>query len=403
MRLLTRAVGATLLLGFGLAGCATPRATSTTSAAPVPSPAPTTQTATAQATTAPVPPAPQPNPCLVAAGKLELADQVGQLYMMAINAGTPVDVAISQLQTTRPGAVILLGNRSDGASVTAQYAAAVRAASPQEYPVLVAVDQEGGLVQRLQGPGFDRIPSATEQALLSDAELRAAWQQWGSQLREAGIDWDLAPVADVVPADQVGINEPVGQLQRGYGSDPARVAGAASAVIQGLTDAGLASSVKHFPGLGNVPRNTDFAVGHDQTSLLTEAELASFQAAIDAGASSVMVSSAIYTQVDPDNPAVFSSTILTGILRERMGFAGLVISDDLGAAASMAAYPVGDRGVGFLRAGGDMVIVADPGNAQTMVDATLAAAQADPAFAAELTVKVTRIFELKQYQGLMTC
>lgn len=93
--------------------------------------------------------------------------------------------------------------------------------------------------------------------------------------------------------------------------------------------------------------------------------------------------SAIYDQVDPDNPAVFSSTIVTGILRERMGFGGVVTSDDLGAAVAVAGYPVADRGLAFLRAGGDMAVVADSAAAQQMAAATLAAAQADPQFASK--------------------
>ena len=222
-------------------------------------------------------------------------------------------------------------------------------------------------------------------------------------MRNAGVNWNLAPVADVVPADQVANNAAIGQLDRGYGSDPEVVGQKVAEVIGGLSDSRVASSAKHFPGLGRVNENTDFAVGHDRVSQLDDADLASFQAAINAGASSVMVSSAIYDQVDPDNPAVFSSTIVTGILRERMGFNGVVTSDDLGAAVAVAGYPVADRGLAFLRAGGDMAVVADSAAAQQMVAATLAAAQADPQFASEVTEKAARVLDLKTDLGLMSC
>ena len=101
--------------------------------------------------------------------------------------------------------------------------------------------------------------------------------------------------------------------------------------------------------------------------------------------------------------AVFSSAIIEGVLRERLGFDGVVISDDLGVAASVASYPVAERGTLFLQAGGDMVIVADAAAAQQMVDATLAVAQADAEFAAELATKVARLLALKQSYGLMNC
>lgn len=396
-----------LVAALGLAtGCTTtpdPAATGLTAA---PSRPPATSAQTANRVSESGQPSAEPEvavSCLAAAQRLGVVEQVGQLYMMAIQTGTPVETAVAQLEATGAGAVILLGNWTDSVSELASYNRQLVAASPAAHPVIVAVDQEGGLVQRLQGPGFETIPAASEQARVPAEELRADWQRWGGQLAQAGVRFNLAPVADVVPADQVAVNQPVGQLQRGYGSDAVAVADLVSQVVQGLDAAGVATSVKHFPGLGRVTENTDLAVGYDHTSLLTENELMPFQAAIDAGASSVMVSSAIYSQVDAANPAVFSSAIVTGILRDRMGFDGVIISDDLGVAASVADYPVATRGTDFLRAGGDMVVVADPQAAQTMVAATVAAAQADPELAGQLTEKVARVFALKADSGLMTC
>lgn len=402
-----------LALGVLLAGCATPPGApvSPGSSAPPSSTAATpTPTGSEPASSDPATPSGQPTTsqapieaCLTQADELDLAQQVGQLYMMAIQVGTPVQDAAGQLAASQAGAVILLGNWTVGQQEIASYTATLQASAPAGMPVLVAVDQEGGLVQRLQGPGFEKIPSALSQGQLSDAELRSNWQRWGSELRAAGVHFNLAPVADVVPADEVANNAPVGQLERGFGSDPVQVARQVGLVVQGLEDARIASSVKHFPGLGRVPLNTDFAVAHDTVSTLSETELAPFAAAIDAGASSVMISSAIYDLVDPANPAVFSKLIIEGVLRSQLGFDGVVISDDLGVAASVAGYPVADRGTMFLQAGGDMVIVADAAAAQQMVDATLAAAQADPAFAGQLARKVARLLVLKQELGLLTC
>ncbi len=340
--------------------------------------------------------------CLSYAQQLSLAEQVGQLYMTVLMAGADVDQAAAQINASGNGAVILLGNRTAGLAAVQAETQQLQDFAPG-IPLLIATDQEGGLVQKLSGPGFDTIPSAVDQASLDDAELRASWQRWGQELRDAGVNWNLAPVADVVPAGQAANNAAIGQLERGYGSDPATVGDKVAEVITGLSDSGVASSAKHFPGLGNVNENTDFAVGHDQTSQLTAADLTSFQAAIDAGASSVMVSSAVYDQVDPDNPAVFSSAIVTGILRERMGFDGVVVSDDLGAAVAVENYPAADRGLMFLKAGGDMAVVADAAAAQQMVDTTLSAAKADPQLAAQIATKAARVLELKSDLGLMNC
>lgn len=392
------------LVAFGLVSCTQPPPVAPSDSTPTAPQRPTTSASAPSAPAGSVTKSALPAAdCLEVARQLSLPEQVGQLYMMAINPDTPIDSAVAKVQRSGAGAVILLGNRTDPLAQVTTYTRQLLAASPEQFPVLVAVDQEGGLVQRLQGPGFETIPAAIEQATTPADQLRADWQRWGGQLAQAGVLFDLAPVADVVPADQVASNEAIGQLRRGFGADATVVADRVTQVVQGLTAAGVASSVKHFPGLGNVSQNTDLAVGHDNTSLLTEAELAPFQAAINAGASSVMVSSAIYNQVDPANPAVFSSEIVTGILRERMGFDGLIISDDLGVAAAVASYDVSTRGLLFLRAGGDMVIVADPEAAQSMVDATLAAAQSDPSFAAVLADKVARLFAVKAEVGLMTC
>ena len=394
-----------LVLALGLAGCAaTPNGSGGTETGSVTpsrtitfSPPSLPASADSAAT---IDPATQ---CFAYAQRLSLAQQVGQLYMTVLMAGSDVDQAIAQISASGNGAVILLGNRTSGLAAVQSETQQLQDAAPGGIPLLIATDQEGGLVQKLSGPGFATIPAATEQAQLDNTELRGSWQRWGRELRNAGVNWNLAPVADVVPADQVANNAAIGQLDRGYGSDPEGVGQKVAEVIGGLSDSRVASSAKHFPGLGRVNENTDFAAGHDRVSQLDDADLASFQAAINAGASSVMVSSAIYDQVDPDNPAVFSSTIVTGILRERMGFGGVVTSDDLGAAVAVAGYPVADRGLAFLRAGGDVAVVADSAAAQQMVAATLAAAQADPQFASEVTEKAARVLDLKTDLGLMNC
>jgi len=392
-----RIAAATAAASLVLAGCAQPPGGTPSTGVPTSPGSAVTPTVSS--------PTPSPTPhvaCLTEAQQLSQADQVGQLYMEGVAAGVTVDQAAEDLAAGSAGSVILVGDRTDGLAATAQFVEQLQAAVPGE-PLLIAVDQEGGAVQRLRGEGFSDIPAAAEQGQWADADLGSAWRTWGSELGEAGANIDLAPVADVVPADQVPYNAAIGQLQRGYGDDPAVVAAKVTQVVEGLGDAGVASSVKHFPGLGQVPENTDDAIGRDQVSTLTDDELVSFEQAIEAGANSVMVSSAIYTQVDPDHPAVFSQTIVTGILRQRMGFDGVVISDDLGVAAAVADYPADQRGTMFLRAGGDLVVAVDPDAVQAMVAGTLAEAQADPLFADELAVKAARVLALKQEVGLLSC
>ena len=299
------------------------------------------------------------------------------------------------------GSVVLLGTQNRGVRETAGLNARIADLDP-DAGILVAADQEGGTVQRLTGSGFGRMPSASRQAGLSDAELREAARTWVSALARAGVPLNLAPVADVVPASKRRTNAPIGKLGRGYGTDPAVVSAKTAAVIAGLEDAGVAATVKHFPGLGAVVGNTDHTAGVvDRVTAADSASLEPFRAAVDGGVGAVMVSSATYTRIDPKNRAVFSRKVI-GLLRE-WGYDGVVISDDLGAAASLNSVPASQRAVRFLAAGGDLAINASPGLTAAMVDGVKKRAIKDAAFAQQLTTSAARVLALKETVGGYDC
>ena len=312
---------------------------------------------------------------------MSLREQVGQLMMVGVDSRGLGSAEARTLARTRAGSVILLGNSTLGAAPTRRVVRDVRAATrrPEGVKTLVAVDQEGGQVQRLKGQGFDTIPSAQSQAEQSDAKLTANAARWGRQLAAVGIDANLAPVADVVPADLGSANAPIGLLRRGYGSSPRTVAAKTSAFVTGMDRAGIATAVKHFPGLGRVRGNTDFVrrVVDDRTTR-RDPGLAGFAATIDAGVDMVMVSSAYYAKIDADHRAAFSTEVIGSMLRRDLNFDGVVISDDLAAAAMVDLAP-GTRALRFVRAGGDLLIVGDPAQAGAMADALQQAARDDPA------------------------
>lgn len=404
---MSRAPALVGLLAVGLVTACGPAGQSGTN------PAPTVVTTTVGASTPPATtPAstttPDPTPgmasCLSLASFLTPGQKVGQLYMVATtDTGVPESLA-SLVRDLHIGSVLYLGNRDDaGVADTAEQSATISALGEDSIPVIVAADQEGGLIQRLSGPGFSDIPSAAEQGTMDEDELRTSWETWGWEMARAGVRLNLAPVADTVPTDMVRSNAPIGALKRNFGTDPEEVADSVEAVVEGLADAGVASSLKHFPGLGRVTTNTDVGVAVDDVTTVDDAYLEPFVAGMDAGASSVMVSSAIYTLIDPGVPAVHSSTIITGLLRETLGWDGVVVSDDLGAAGAMDSVPARDRGVGFLAAGGDLVINADPATIGEMIDATLERAASDQAFADGLDAHVARVLALKASVGLVEC
>ncbi|MGV8844995.1 glycoside hydrolase family 3 N-terminal domain-containing protein [Tessaracoccus sp.] len=341
--------------------------------------------------------------CVDLVSELSLAEQVGQLYMVGVSTSGLDPATSAAMRTTHTGSVVLLGNSTAGAGIISTVTSDVAAIGADALPVLVAVDQEGGQVQRLKGPGFTRIPTAVDQAVLPAGELQKAALAWGQELAAVGVHYNLAPVADVVPEAKQASNAPIGALGRNYGNDRGTAARAVTEFVEGMTEAGLATSLKHFPGLGKVITNTDFGAARDTDVVPGDEDWAVFTSGIDAGASSVMISSGVFENLDPSTEGVFSTIIITEILRGELGFDKVVIADDLGAAVAVENVPAAERGTRFIRAGGDIAINADPALLTAMVADTLAAAQADPAFALQVSESAARVLELKAGVDLLEC
>jgi beta-N-acetylhexosaminidase len=329
------------------------------------------------------------------------AQRVGQLLMVDCPTSGLSAATAQAIRAVHVGSIILDGTSYADRGTIRALTAQLENTNPSVAKLFIATDQEGGTVQRLQGAGFDRIPSAVQQGGLDPATLRREARGWGSQLRAAGVNVDLAPVLDTVPRGG-GPNPPIGDLERQYGSDPATVATHGVAFAQGMLDAGVAATVKHFPGLGRVTGNTDTASGvTDTVTTRHDPYLQPFARAVGAGVPFVMVSTAIYSRIDPGVPAIFSRTIVTGMLRDDLGFQGVVITDDIGIAAQVSPWSLADRAVKFVQAGGDMILTVDAGQAGSLAAALLAKAQRDPAFKALVDAAALRVLQAKQKQGLL--
>lgn len=303
------------------------------------------------------------------------------------------------------GSVVLLGNSNSGRSHTSSLIEQLRsgAGKTDGVGILVAADQEGGLVQRFQGSGFTRIPTARSQAGWSDSKLRSKTEVWSKELGKAGIDANLAPVADVVPSKIGTKNKPIGALKRGYGSNPKTVAHKTAAVVDGMHAGHTATAAKHFPGLSRVTGNTDYvAKVYDKTTTRHDVLLAGFQAEVEHGTDMVMISSAIYTRIDPRNPATYSSTAMEKMLRSDLEFTGVVVSDSLSGKA-LSKVKVGDRGVKFVVAGGDLALVGSMSQLGPIRTGILNRAKTSSSFRARVQASATRVVALKSRQGLTSC
>jgi beta-N-acetylhexosaminidase len=170
-----------------------------------------------------------------------------------------------------------------------------------------------------------------------------------------------------------------------------------------MESAGRATTVKHFPGLGVVLGNTDFDTNvTDSVTTRGDARLAGFRAGVTTGVDMVMISSAVYTRIDPYRPATFSSTVLQGMVRGDLGFNGVIISDDL-LGAALSSVAVRDRALDFVRAGGDLAIVSKVPESAEMVQALRQAATNDTQLRSEITAAATRVLAMKARHGLVTC
>ncbi|GAA4029377.1 glycoside hydrolase family 3 protein [Arthrobacter methylotrophus] len=369
-------------------------------AAPSGSSAPSDRTPIAPAKPHELPPPPRPTPEQRLAA-LTLEQRVGQLFMVAAKADGSDAGPVSGLLNDHVGNIYLAGRSQAGVAATASLVAELKAdispAATRGLPLFVATDQEGGSVQVLRGPGFLPIPAALDQAKSSPEQLRADARSWGSQLLQAGVNVDLAPVLDTVPsAEFAPSNKPIGAFQREYGYTPAAVSEQGNAMAAGLRDAGVAPVVKHFPGMGRVNLNTDVSANvHDTETTRSDPYLAPFHAAIAGGVRWVMVSNAYYDKIDPDHVAPFSPIIMRTMLRTDAGFTGIIVSDDLCDAVQLSAWSMGDRATNFIGAGGTMVLCANTAAVPVMYAQVLQRAKTDPDFRKAVDAAALTVLEVK--------
>ncbi len=307
---------------------------------------------------------------------------------------------VTAIQTYHVGSVILDGNSMLSVSQQKSITNTLQAKAPAHTKLFISTDQEGGLVRRMRGPGFSNMPSALDQGQLSPNTLHNDASTWAGELKSAGINVNLAPVLDTVPPGDTN-NPPIGDLDREYGHYESWVTSHGTAVASGFGAAGVIATAKHFPGLGRVTGNTDTTTGvTDSMTSSHDAYLRPFAAAIRDGVPFVMMSTAIYTRIDR-RPAAFAPPIVTGILRGNLGFRGVVISDDLGAAKQVSGYEVGSRAWRFIGAGGDLVLTVNAAQAATMTAAVLARLKTNPSFKTKVYAAVLRVLTAKQSHGLL--
>ena len=273
------------------------------------------------------------------------------------------------LQNDACAGVILFARNFASKAQVAELSQAIRAAAPR--PQIVCVDQEGGRVQRFRD-GYSALPSlegfgrmyASDPVAALELAQEHAWLM-ASEVRASGVDLSFAPVVDLGRG-----NRAIGD--RAFSADPQVVADFTRAYVRGMHSAGMAATLKHFPGHGSVLEDTHYDTAVDDRPLeqIRALDLVPFVAGIEAKADAVMMAHVVYPQVDPD-PAGYSKRWIEDILRREMGFRGVVFSDDIGMAAAFSAGGVKARIDAHLDAGCDVVLVCHP----DLVEESLAAVE----------------------------
>jgi beta-N-acetylhexosaminidase len=335
------------------------------------------------------------------------SQRIGQLFNIALPYKQLSSTMRSAIDTYHFGSFWFSQKTSAGAAAVRAVSAAVQAqATPSgthSVRFFIAANQEGGYVQALNGSGFDVIPTALTQGTWSTTYLQSKALRWGRQLRAAGVNLDFAPVADTVPPGTDSQNAPIGKLKREFGHYVSVVSPHVAAFITGMRGAGVATTAKHFPGLGRVKGNTDFTSGvTDSITTRYDSYLKPFARAVSTGTRFVMVSLATYTRIDRYHQAVFSPTIMRTMLRGDLGFRGVVMSDSLSATAVSSIIP-GSRAIRFLTAGGDMIVIGPVSQAITMAKAIAARAAVNSWFRARVNNAALHVLRAKQAAGLLPC
>jgi beta-N-acetylhexosaminidase len=325
-----------------------------------------------------------------AARKLSLRHQVGQLVVMRFNGAGPPAYVPRALRAGRASGVILFrDNVASRADLRRLIRVVQRGARGS---ALVATDQEGGDIRNLPWAR----PLAGQDAAATPARARADARGAARDLRAAGLNVNLAPVGDVAGR--------AGSVMRGraFPGGAEQVAALTRAAVEGYRGTRVAATVKHFPGLGAASENTDNApvtLARTPQQLVGE-DLLPFRAAIAARVPLVMASHAVYPSLDPTAIASQSRYVLHRLLRERLGFRGVVVTDSIEAKAVTDRSGPARAAVRSVRAGADLVLTTGAGSHLRVLRALVAEARRSPAFRARIAESAARILALKRDLGL---
>ena len=299
---------------------------------------------------------------------LSLEDAVGQMLLIGFPGEQLDEETVALLDDIAPGGVILFdydlpsgGAKPRNITSPEQLRALIAELQGRaDIAYFIAIDVEGGLINRLKSAyGFSiDLPSHQALGAGSVAATGVAASASAAELRALGINWNLAPVVDVNIFPE---SPAIGALERSFSADPEVVAAHAAAFARAHAAADIISSLKHFPGHGSAAGDTHLGVTDVTTSFVREDELVPYRMLIEDGYEDpVMTAHIVNRDLDPSGrPATLSTAIVTGLLREELGFEGVILSDDMQMGAIVEQYSLERAAVEAIKAGVDVILIAN--------------------------------------------
>jgi beta-N-acetylhexosaminidase len=331
----------------------------------------------------------------VAVEDMSVGDMVGQMFVVSVGGTEPDYYAEKMVRERNIGGVILFGHNMKSEDQVRSLTASLQQLSMRTepaVPLFVAVDQEGGDIA--SAPWVAPQPSAAEIGSAGDpAEAGSVAERMGGELLRAGVNTNFAPVVDT------GFGAAIGN--RSYGEDPGLVSRMGAASVEGFERAGIVSSAKHFPNHGPAAADSHRAlpvVDHDMETIRSY-DLPPFRAAVEAGVPMVMAGHLLYPAVDAERPASLSPEWM-GLLREDLGFGGVIVTDDLAMAGASGGGTPERAAVRAVEAGADLLIVSSPPQQQAeSYDAVVAAVESGRIPESRIRDSVRRLIEVKETYG----
>ena len=338
--------------------------------------------------------------------RMTLEQKVGQMFLVGLYGPIITQDGAQFLREVQPGGVVVFNYNLNTAESLTQLindwqTTITDAGAP---PLMIAIDQEGGRINTLESSPFTQFPAPL--LLTAGGNHHLAYQvgmAQSAELQAVGIHMNLAPVADL----ETNPNNPV-IFRRAYGSDPYVVAPTLSAVVQGMQDAGMMTTLKHFPGHGDTSEDSHVTLPAILSGLpaIEQLELVPFRAGMDAGATAVMMGHLSLPSIDPeaDRPASLSPVIIEGVLRQRMLYDGIVMTDAMDMDAIDTNYGVPEAMVLAVEAGVDMLTTGPHMGVQTRqqaFEAVVESVRSGRVSEVRIDASVRRILSAKARYGVL--